>query len=273
VVATTANGRQILPNSARPQAGRSPWRTVVYADGEPTAGLNVTSSEASCGEGAHLTADQMLHPESAFVPKPGGSSYATFKATWNICFIHQYTEVLRVQLRARTSVGRVEVEPFVAYYVDSPVNKTCNATRHRWADQRYQVEPPTYDVRAADKARLDGFVNGHSLELRPNYSIPLLKAFLNRLPPHRMTNAAANERYVTSQAIISMLKGFRLRDLVEVAANPRNLNFEEWKKKAEADRAPVIAADLVDAIEGYCRSRSLFLVLSDETTPFFSEMP
>jgi hypothetical protein len=35
----------------------------------------------------------------------------------------------------------VEVEPFIAYYIDSPVSKTCAATKYRRADQRFQVDP------------------------------------------------------------------------------------------------------------------------------------
>jgi hypothetical protein len=273
VVATSSGGAQILANSARPPPGQVPWNTVLYADGAPTAGKNLNSSTKACGEGAHLTADQMLHPESAFVPEPGGSSFATFKATWNVCFIHQYTEILRVQLRARTPVGSVEVEPFVAYYVDSPVDKACPATQYRWADQRFQADAPKYEIRAADKARLDEFVNGNSLELRANYSIPILRAFLNHLPPHPMTSARASERYVSSDAVLAMLRSFRLRDLVEVAANPRNIKFENWKKIADRDPAPVIRSELVDAIDSYCRNQTLFLVLSDEATPIFDTMP
>ena len=153
------------------------------------------------------------------------------------------------------------------------MNKSCPATQYRWADQRYQADPPHYEIRAADKARLDGFVNGNSLELRPNYSIPLLKAFLNHLPSHSLSAASANERYVSSDAVLTMLKSFRLRDLVEVAANPRNVNFEEWKMLADKDTAPVVNSDLVEAINEYCRSRSLFLVLSDEASNFFDAMP
>ena len=70
-----------------------------------------------------------------------------------------------------------------------------------------------------------------------------------------------------------MLRGFRLRDLVEVAANRNSVKFEEWKRKAEADSSPVIDASLVDAIEQYCRNDTLFLVLSDEAEPFFDAMP
>lgn len=151
VVATKSNGSEILPNSARPPVENPPWRTLLYADGEPTGGQNASPQDVACGAGAHLTADQMLRPEAAVIPPPGGSSYATFKATWNACFIHQFTEILRVQLRARTGVGNVEVEPFVAYYVDSPVNKSCAATRYRWADQREQLEAPRYEVKAEDQ--------------------------------------------------------------------------------------------------------------------------
>jgi hypothetical protein len=273
VVATTAAGAAILPDSARPAAGPVPWKTVLYADGEAAAGIEDTDGDRACGAGAHLTADQMLHPESARVPPPGGSSYATFKATADVCLIHQYAEVLRVQLRARTAVGMVEVEPFVAYYVDSPVDKTCPATSNRWADQRFQVDSPRYQVLAADKARLDRFVNGNSIELRPNYSIPLLKAFLNHLPPRHMTATAAAERYVTWDGVLAMLKAFRLRDLVEVAANPRNIRFEDWKRLGDADQLPVIRPQTIDAMAAYCRSQTLFLVLSDEAKPFFDDMP
>jgi hypothetical protein len=59
-------------------------------------------------------------------------------------------------------------------------------------------------IRAWDKARLDGFVNGHSLVPRPNYSIPLLKAFLNHLPPHPLSVAAA--RPLERAALISLLQ-------------------------------------------------------------------
>lgn len=272
VVATIGGGNAIMDNSARPQSKDVPWKMILYADGEPTPAQNIPSAGRACGEGAHLTADQMLDPELAYVQKPGGSSYATFKATWNVCFIHQFTEIVRLQLRARTPVGPVEADPFVAYYVDSPVNKTCPATQYRWADQRYQAEPPKYEIRASDKARLDSFVNGHSLELRPNYSIPLLKAFLNHLPPHPLSVAGANERYVSSDAVLTMLKSFRLRDLVEVAANPRNVKFEEWKQMADKDPQPVLSSDLIKAIDEYCRQRTLLLILSDETSPFFDTM-
>lgn len=273
VVATKASGREILENSARPQAGRVPWRTVLYADGAPVVGSNVAAAASSCGEGAHLTADQMLHPESAVVPQPGGSSYATFKATWNVCFIQQYAEILRVQLRARTPVGDVEVEPFVAYYVDSPVNSECPPLRFRWADRRQQVAPPKYQIRAADKARLDRFVNGNSLELRTVFSASLLKAFLNRLDSYPMTGVVTNERYVSSDAVLAMLKALRMRDLVEMAANPNNVKFDEWKKKADADPAPLVASDLVDSLDTYCRTQTMFLVLSDEEKPFLETMP
>lgn len=148
----------------------------------------------------------------------------------------------------------------------------CPATRYRWADQRYRTEPPTYDIRARDKARLVRFATDNSLELRANYSIPLLKAFLNHLPAQSMKGTAPNERYITAKAVLGMLKGFRLRDLVDVAANPRNVKFEEWKRKADTDSAPVVAPDLIDAVEHYCRNHAQFLVLSDEATPFLQEM-
>jgi hypothetical protein len=88
-----------------------------------------------------------------------------------------------------------------------------------------------------------------------------------------MTSSCLNERYVSAAAILSMLKSFRLRDLVEVAANPKNIKFEEWKRKADQDVAPVISPNLIEAIENYCRNQSLFLSLSDEAVPFLDSMP
>ncbi|ANW01305.1 hypothetical protein [Bradyrhizobium icense] len=272
VVATKGNGSDILPNSARPPLEKPPWKTLLYADGEPTEEKNATPQEAACGAGSHLTADQMLRPESAMIPPPGGSSYATFRATWNACFIHQFTEIVRVQLRARTAVGAVEVEPFVAYYVDSPVDKSCSATRNRWADERHQVRAPTYEVRAEDKIRMDRFVIGNVIELRINYSAAMLKAFLNRLPSHQLSAAKINQRFVSSQAVLKMLASFSLADLVEVAANPNSIKFGDWKREAAADTAPVLRPELVSAIEQYCKSSSLLLALPDEAPPFLSEL-
>jgi hypothetical protein len=272
VIATAGKGTQILSNSAKPPTQNAPWKTVLYADGEPTAGRSSDSLQQACGAGAHLTADQMLHPETAAIPNPGGSSYATFKATWNACFVHQFTEIVRVQLRARTAVGLAEVEPFVAYYVDSPVDKTCPATQYRWADQRLQLEAPKYEIKAEDKIRLDRFVSGNSIELRANYSVPILKAFLNHLPSRPLSAAKLNQRYVSSDGVLKMLASFSLADLVDAAANPRNVQFEEWKRKAGNDTAPVLRPELVSAIEDYCRTKTLFLTLPDEADPFLSQL-
>lgn len=273
VVATNGSGTGILAESARPSKGHAPWKTVLYADGEPSDGATVSDEDEECGRGAHLTADQMLHPEAARVPPPGGSSFATFKVTSSVCLIQQYSEILRVQLRARTPVGVVEVQPFVAYYVDSPVDKSCSATKFRWADQRFQADSPRYEIRPADKARLDAFVTGSSIELRAHYSIPILKAFLNHLSPGRMTDAGVNERYVSWDAVLTMLKGLTLRDLVEIAANRGNVRYQDWIRKADADAAPLVSADLVDAVANYCQNSSLFLVLTDEAAPFFETTP
>lgn len=270
VVPTDHEGESILPNSARP-TDKASWKTILYADGAATAGRPVT--EPACGAGTHLTADQMLEPEIAAVPQPGGSSFATFKATWNACFIHQFTEVVRVQLRARTAVGEVEVEPFVAYYVDSPVDKSCTATRYRWADRRMQNDAPRYEILAEDKARLDNFVAGNSIELRVNYSIPILKAFLDHLPKRSFVAPGKNERFVSSQVVLTMLRNFKLADLIQVAANRRNVRYADWIKQASLDSAPLVRPDLMSAIEDYCRHRTLFLTLSDEASPFFSDMP
>ncbi|WP_287188565.1 hypothetical protein, partial [Mesorhizobium sp.] len=272
VVATTSGGAAILDNSARPERNQTPWRTVLYADGAPVAGEEQLSQGKACGDGAHLTANQMLHPETARIVQPGGSSFATFKATASLCYVHQYTELLRVLLRARTPIGLVEVEPFVAYYVDSPVNRACPALAHRWADQRKQFGAPQYWIEASDKSRLDEFVNGNSIELRPNYSIPLVKAFLNHLPEHRMTDSEANERYVSSKTLLAMLRRFHLTDLIEVAANSGNVRYAEWKQLAAKDGTPAVREQLVDAIESYCGNQSLFLVLSDKAEPFFDLM-
>ena len=272
VVATVAGGQSILPVSARPDA-KAPWRTILYADGAPSTGTNEAGADTACGAGAHLTADQMLRPEAAFIPQPGGSSFSTFKATWNVCFIHQFTEILRVESRAQTPIGMVQVEPFIAYYVDSPVNRTCSATRNRWADVRFQVEPPSYSIKAEDKIRFDKFVSGHSIELRPNYSISLLRAFLSHLPPVTMTDSGRQERYVSSGAVLKMLRDFQFKDLIEIAANRQNMRFSDWKKYAEQDTAPILRPELMDAIESYCRNQSLFLALSDEADVFFVKQP
>lgn len=64
-----------------------------------------------------------------------------------------------------------------------------------------------------------------------------------------------------------------MRDLVEMAANPNNVKFDEWKKKADADPAPLVASDLVDSLDTYCRTQTMFLVLSDEEKPFLETMP
>ena len=273
VVATSDGGSEILANSARPEQGHTPWRTVLYADGAAQAGKSEASSAKSCGAGAHLTADQMLHPETSLVPQPGGSSYATFKVTSNTCYVQQYAELLRVLLRARTAIGYVEVEPFISYYVDSPVDRSCPALQYRWADQRRQYGAPRYQIKVGNKVKLDDFVSGHSIELRPNYSIPLLKAFLDHLPPTTMTNSGVKERYVSADAVLEMLRNFSLVDLVEVAANKRNLQFESWRQAAQADHSPILQSDIIDAIESYCRDQSLFLVLSDEAAPFFDTVP
>ena len=71
VVATTAAGAAILPDSARPAAGPAPWKTVLYANGETVAGIENAGGERACGAGAHLTADQMLHPEVSTGPSAG----------------------------------------------------------------------------------------------------------------------------------------------------------------------------------------------------------
>ncbi|TAY98663.1 hypothetical protein ELH79_09400 [Rhizobium leguminosarum] len=272
VVATMHGGSSIMSNSARPARENAVWPLVLYADGEPATGLDEASRAPACGEGSHLTADQMIHPESARVPAPGGSSYATFKATSSLCPIQQYTELLRVMLRARTPVGFVEVEPFVAYYVDSPVNRECPALNYRWADQRLQFGAPKYAISAEDKLRLDSFVSGNSIELRPNYSIPLAKAFLSQLPELHMTDAGVKERSVSHLQVLEMLRAFRFSDLLEVAANKRNIRFSQWKNLAERYDRPIIDARLIDAIQSYCENQSLFLVLSDEEKPFFDAM-
>jgi len=99
-----------------------------------------------------------------------------------------------------------------------------------------------------------------------------LKAFLNRLPSHPLSAARLNQRYVSADGILKMLASFSLTDLVDVAANPRNIKFEEWKRKAVNDTAPVLRPELVSAIEEYCRTKTLFLALPDEAQPFLSEM-
>lgn len=105
-----------------------------------------------------------------------------------------------------------------------------------------------------------------------NYSVPILKAFLNRLPPHQLSAAKINQRFVSSEAVLKMLAGFSLTDLVEVAGNPNSIKLGEWKRKAASDTAPVLRPELVSAIEQYCKTRSLFLALPDEAAPFLSEL-
>ncbi len=272
VVATAHDGKSITSNSARPDGEEALWPLVLYADGEPTAGLDQASQEPSCGEGSHLTADQMIHPETARIPDPGGSSFATFKATSSLCPIQQYSELLRVMLRARTPVGLVEVEPFVSYYVDSPVNRKCPALMYRWADQRHQFGAPQYPITAENKVKLDSFVSGNSVELRANYSIPLVKAFLAKLPEVTMTDAKSTERAISAGAVLAMLRNFRFTDLLDVGANRKNVRFARWKQLAENNGKPIVEGSLIDAIQAYCENQSLFLVLPDEEKAFFQHM-
>ena len=190
-----------------------------------------------------------------------------FVPTWNACFIRQYMQIVQAHLSATTPVGDVQLEPFIAYYVDTPVPKNCPLLNNRWADQRKKFLP-IYPITVTIKERLQRFFYDNVVQFRMVYSPPLLREFFKQLPSRDYTEFARHERYVNSHDVVSMLKRLTLADLVRMAANKRSYYYGKWLKLAEQDKAPVIEAGIVDRIDNYCRTATLFVVLPDDHKGF-----
>jgi hypothetical protein len=268
VAATENHGRAIFPPSSRPGSRDDPQHLFLYADGAPRPQGPVDDLGEACPTTEHLSIGQMLLPEEAGID-PGGSSFATFAVTAAACPIHQYLQVVNAYLSATHAVGRVRLEPFVAYYVDNPMSPGCPALKNRLADRREKYVA-TYYLSVSQKLRLQDFFFGNSVEFNLRYSPPILRYFYHSLPERQLAKGYEGaQRYVSSAAVLDRLREMTFADWVEIGANKRSLYYQTWVAAAVQDTAPMLDGETINAIDEYCRVRSLFIILPDEVLSSF----
>jgi len=259
VAATMEHGKEIFSPSSRPAATDDP-RLFLFADGGPRPKSKVDETDETCPTTKHLTVGQMISPDEAGI-EPGGSSFATFAATAAACPVHQYLQIVNAYLSATRAVGEVQLEPFIAYYVDNSVTSSCSALKNRLADKRdkYVV---SYNLSVPEKARYQNFFFENSVEFNLRYSTPLLRSFFRSMPErHLVEGYKGPQRFVSTSAVLERLRGMKFADWLNIAANKNSLYFSRWMTAAQKDTAPALDSGTIDAIGSYCRNYSLFVVL------------
>lgn len=259
VAATLEHGNAIFAPSSRPAATDHP-RLFLFADGGPRPRSEVDQTDNTCPKSEHLTVGQMMAPDEAGID-PGGSSFATFAASAAACPVHQYLQIVDAYLSATRAVGEVQVEPFIAYYVDNPITASCSALKNRLADKRSKYDVK-YNISVPEKIRFQDFFFGNSVEFNLSYSTPLLRSFFRSMPEqHLVEGYQGPQRYVSTSAVLAHLRGMTFADWLNIAANKNSLYFPGWMAAAQKDSAPLLDSETIDAIGAYCRNYSLFIVL------------
>lgn len=268
VVATEPDGLEIYSGSSRPGQKSDPRRLFLFSDGAPRPPGGIDAKHLACESGDHLTIGQMLLPENARID-PGGSSFAAFAATAAACPVHQYLEVMNAYLSAGKAVGDVQLDPFVAYYVDNSVSPSCPALENRLADKRKQYAP-IYNLRIPQKKRIQDMFFGNSMLFNLRYSTPLLRSFFESLPETSLIEGYEGAQRIVSQEVVQQrLSEMTFSDWLEIGGNKRSLYYPRWLAIAGRDIAPVLPRETIEQIAGYCQVASLFIVLPDDPpSPF-----
>jgi len=171
---------------------------------------------------------------------------------------------METYLSAEKAVGTVSVQPFVAYYVDNPINAKCPALKYRLADEREKYEP-RYQISVKQKQRMQDFFFGETIEFNLRYSAPVLKAFYSSLPSVNLANGfSGQQRYINSKSLVTALKKMTFGDWVQIGANKRSQYYSRWLRKAAEDTNPVLENSTINDIINYCQNYSLYIVLSDD---------
>ncbi len=268
VVATEQNGAKLFSSSTRPSGKHDPSRTFLFADGAPRPNGEIDREHAACGTGDHLTIGQMLQPENAGI-SPGGSSFATFAVTAAACPVHQYIQVVNAYLSAGKAVGDVQLNPFVAYYVDNSVSPNCPALKNRLADKRRRYVP-IYTLTIPQKARFQTMLFGESMLFNFRYTTPLLRSFFRTLPKTALAaEYKGAQHFVNQEVVLRRLSEMTFADWLEIGGNKRSLYYPRWLATAKKDSVPALPRETIERIAGYCQSASLFMVLPDKpASPF-----
>ena len=269
VAASQNNGHSLYPQTSRPDSSTDPRQLYLFADGAPRATKSTYDNlPDNCNSQRHLTIGQMLLPEESEI-KIGGSSFSTFSATSSACLVHQYLQVAEFYLSASKPVGEVRAEPFISYYIDNPIEPTCEALTNRLADRRNKFVP-VYDISIQAKTRIQNFFFGNTVEFNLNYSTPLLKAFFRSMQPTRLAaDFPGHQIFVSQNTVSENLKSMTMGNWVAVAANHESLYYQQWQDEAQSDVEPMIDSKTVDRMAEYCRTGSLFIVLPDITSGEF----
>ena len=264
VVATDSEATQILPTSSRPSSSDNTQKLFLLSDGarRPISGPADAHNDNACNWGDHLTLGQLLQPEDSRI-LGGGSSFATFAVTPTACYVHQYLEIMATYLPATRPVGMVNVEPFVSYFIDNPIDRNCPALKHRLAQNR-RIHEAEYVFHVDQKIRFRDFFVAATVEIDLRYSTRLLREFFLRLPRSTLVPYFEGpQRLVDSDRVVSALRKMTLEDWVHVAGNSGSYYYPEWLRKAAQDKEPVLDNNTIETIVSYCEERTLFLVLPD----------
>ena len=170
---------------------------------------------------------------------------------------------MNAYLSATRAVGEVQLDPFIAYYVDNPISPACPALINRLADRREKYVA-YYKLTAPQKARIQDMFFGNSVEFNLRYSPPILQSFYRSLPERRLVEGyEGGQRYVSIAGVLNRLREMTFTDWLEIGANKSSFYYRRWRDAAAKDSNPLLSGETIDAIAEYCRAASLFIVLPD----------